>query len=537
MDGQQDNRLSRRQLGIGVAAAGGAAVVGVGSPAGAAGNGGKGGRDAADSLTLVNGNIVTLDARGSVARELAVEHGRVVEVGRKVRRTGRVVNLEGATVVPGLIDSHQHFMRACHNPGHETRDIESATSVAELQQALEDKAAQVPAGEFLTCIGGWNRNGLAETRLPTVAELDDAAPAHPVYLSETGGGGQGVANSLARTFFESAGVAVNPDTGTLTPAAGRAALVAVQTFEDKRQGTAEGIAHVSGLGMTMINDVGGALLPDWVHANTLWRADQLDLRLRQFFTGFEFPTLDAIKTFVDNNHNKIGDDVFRVIGVGERLTSGSTADVPTLTEAAEFLSERGWTLILHSLSNADNTAQIAVFQEVAQTHDIAAMRWQLHHINDITPENLQLVADLGIPVGLQSYRYTSASGATPFRRVLDLGIRAGGGSDATNVAAQNPWLMIYHMVSGRNNAGVLINGDQRISRLEALRLYTLGSAYLTGDEHQLGSLEVGKYADLAVLSADYLKVPEDQIRKLRSQLTLQGGRAVHATGRYASILG
>ena len=489
-----------------------------------------------DDIALVNGNFITLaDDRGKVS-SVAIRGDRIVEVGRgrSVRGCRRTIDLRGATVIPGLIDSHQHFIRGCHNPGYETRAIEAATSVAELQQAVAARARTAPAGEFLTCIGGWNRNGLAEKRLPTPAELDAAAPLHGVYLSETGGGGQAVTNTVGRAFFTSKGVAVDATTGVLAAGAGRAALVAVQTTDDKRRGTADGIAHVAGLGLTMIADVGGVVFPDWVYPMDLWRAGELDIRLRQFFTGFDFPTLDGIKAFVDNNHNKFGDDFMKVVGVGERITSGSPS-AATVAEACQFLGSRGWTLVIHSLSAAENQTHVDAFKTAAQQFDVAKLRWQLHHINDISPALLAEVAALKIPVGIQGWRYTSNSGGAPWRSALDLGITVGAGTDATNVAAQNPWLIIYHMVTGRNNAGTVTNAGQQVTRMEALQMYTQGSAYLTGDEEQLGTIEEGKLADLAVLNDHYLKVPEERIKKLGSDLTFVGGRVVHAAGRFKNL--
>ena len=158
-----------------------------------------------DDIALVNGNFITLaDDRGPVL--VGGDPRRPDRRGRprpNVRGCKRTIDLRGATVIPGLIDSHQHFIRGCHNPGYETRAIEAATSVAELQQAVAARARTAPAGAFLTCIGGWNRNGLAEKRLPTPAELDAAAPLHGVYLSETGGGGQAVTNTVGGAFFAS----------------------------------------------------------------------------------------------------------------------------------------------------------------------------------------------------------------------------------------------------------------------------------------------------------------------------------------------
>jgi hypothetical protein len=327
---------------------------------------------------------------------------------------------------------------------------------------------------------------------------------------------------------------VDATAGTLNAGQGRAALVAVQTADDKRRGTADGIAHVAGLGLTMIADVGGVPFADWVYPTDLWRAGELDIRLRQFFTGFDFPTLDGIKAFVNNNHNRLGDDFLRVVGVGERITAGSPS-AATVAEACQFLGERGWTLVIHSLSATENQTHVDAFKVAAQSFDIAKLRWQLHHINDITPALLAEVAALKLPVGIQGWRYTSASGGAPWRMALDLGLTVGAGTDATNVAAQNPWLIIYHMVTGRNNAGTVTNAGQQVTRMEALQMYTKGSAYLTGDETELGTIEEGKLADLAVLNDNYLKVPEERIKKLGSDLTLVGGRVVHAAGRFKHL--
>jgi predicted amidohydrolase YtcJ len=532
--------LTRRGFTKGaVLAAGGLAIGSEAAPAHGRDDhhGGKGPDDGDGDLALVNGRFITLDKREPSASAVAISNGRIVDVarhGRKVRGCRRTIDLKGATVVPGLIDSHQHFIRGTHNPGYETRFVESATSIAELQAALAARAKTAPAGAFLTCIGGWNRNGLAERRLPTPAELDAAAPAHAVYLSETGGGGQAVTNTLGRAFFTTAGVPVDATTGVLAAGAGRAALVAVQTVDDKRRGTREGIAHVAGLGLTTVNDVGGVLYPDYAIVGDLWRAGELDIRFRQYFTGFDFPNLDGVKNFVTYNHARLGDDQFRILGIGERITSGSPS-AATVAEVAQFLGERGWTLILHSLSATENQTHVDAFKVAAQSFDIAALRWQLHHINDITPALLAEVKALGIGAGIQGWRYTSNSGGAPWRAALDLGIPTGGGTDATNVAAQNPWLMLYHMVTGRNNAGTITNAGQQVTRLEALQIYTQGSAYLTFDDHHLGTIKEGRLADLAVLSDDYLKVPEERIKKITSNLTINGGRIVHAAGRFKRL--
>src|SRR5262249_44403625 len=149
-------------------------------------------------LILVNGNILTLDANNTVAGSIAITDGRITAVNAHgAGNTNQLIDLRGATVIPGLNDSHIHFIRAGIDPGYGVRDIEVAQSIGEVQAIIANRATTVPAGAFITCIGGWNRNGLKEGRLPTQAELNAAAPSNPVYLVESGGGGAGITNTAA----------------------------------------------------------------------------------------------------------------------------------------------------------------------------------------------------------------------------------------------------------------------------------------------------------------------------------------------------
>ena len=178
----------------------------------------------------------------------------------------------------------------------------------------------MPAGEFITCIGGWNRNGFAEKRLPTPSELDAAAPQNPVYLSETGGGGQAVTNTSGISFFQSQGVTVDSNAGTLNANQGLAALQAVQTDADKQRGTGEVMDFASSLGLTMIHDHGGLSgLTSYQSALNLWRQGNLKVRQRPFFWSGDDTGFSIEQARIVNNFNRLGDDFWRPIGVGERL--------------------------------------------------------------------------------------------------------------------------------------------------------------------------------------------------------------------------
>jgi predicted amidohydrolase YtcJ len=478
-------------------------------------------------LILRNGKFV--DGRGQVASLLTIKNGRIVSVGQAMPPGpgAKTIDLRGRTVVPGFFDAHVHYTRAAMNPGHEARRIERAFSIVELQEAIARRAESVPAGKFITCIGGWNHTQFAEARRPTKKELDDAAPKHAVYISGTGGGTGAVTNSLGQAFLASKGISVDDASGVVSAANNAVtALQNAQTSEDKLRGTAELNAHANSLGLTGVINAGN--LSDHEYALSLWREDKLTVRMRPLFPA---DSPQEVETRILNNFSQsgraVGDDLFRVAGFGERI-GGTDPMSPMLEPTARIIAKNGWLLQQHSITLTENDFHLAAFRSIAQEYSINGLRWSLLHLQAIDSARLKTLMELGAGASAQTWTYLSANGGPPFRRIVDSGIRAGVGTDSTNVAALDPWLSLFYMTTGRNLAGMLTNDGQQISRVEALRLYTEGSAWFSFDDHQVGSFSVGKYADLAVLSDDYLTVPEQKIRKIESVLTLVGGRVVHA---------
>jgi len=507
----------------------------------------------ASDIALVNGRIHTMDKDDRIVSAVAIRNGRFAEIGhpKDLGRCGQVINLHGASVIPGLIDSHCHFIRDGLNPGHEVRIIETATSVVELLGMISTRAKTVPAGEFISCVSGWNINGLAEHRVPTLAELDAAAPSNPLYISEFGGTNKALTNTAGKAFFASHGVVVNAD-GTLANAglafsALRAAEVAGDPALPKRiVTTREAIAFANSLGMTMVHDVGGNGFPQanaaqaslfvdlkpYDQALELWRDKELNMRVRSFlYSEFDTSaTLDVARSRMINNMIRLGDDVFRLNGVGERVQISTTA--PGFVDHCKFAAQNGWTVHQHSATAQEIAFHVDAYQQgaAAAAAGIGALRWSLTHVNVITDDQVRALRDIKVGCTVQGTAYTGNAGGTPFRSILDImgpaGIPTGGGSDATNVGPLNPWLMMSFMSTGRNNAGVAINAAQSCTRLEALRMYTTGSAYFSFDDDRLGSIERGKLADVAVLSDDPLTATEDRFKRIQSLLTLQGGRVV-----------
>ena len=477
-------------------------------------------------LLLANGTFV--DGRGVVGSALTIRNGRIAGVGeaRDLGAAARTINLGGRTVVPGLFDAHVHYTRAGVNPGYEARRIERAFSIAELQDAIATRSASVPAGAFITCIGGWNHTQLAENRRPTKSDLDAAAPKHGVYISGTGGGTGAITNSVGRAFFAARGVMVD-DTGAVASAqAAVAALQAVQTPADRLRGTADLNAHASSLGLTGVINAGN--LADQEFALTLWRKDMLTVRMRPVFPA---DSPQEVEARVLNNFSQagkaVGDDLFRPAGFGERI--GGTDPMSSQFEpTARMIARHGWLLQQHSITPKENDFHLDAFRSIAREHPIDRLRWSIIHLQSIDEPRLKALQQLGCGASAQTWTYFGNGGGPPFRRLVDSGIHAGVGTDSTNVSALDPWVSLFYMTTGRNVAGLLTNAGQQVSRIEALRLYTEGAAWFSFDDHHVGSFVTGKYADLAVLSHDYLTVPEPAIRRIESVLTLLGGKVVHA---------
>ena len=484
--------------------------------------------DGSRDINLVNGRFLTMDRENSVASAVAIRDGRIVEVGRAgaLGPCSRTINLHGATVIPGLIDSHIHFSRGGTNEGYETRWIETAFSHAELFHEIAERAKTVPPGPVsagggvITCRGGWTPAQFAEGA-PNRAQLNAAAPNHAVYLAQAGR-----ANDLAADFFAGFGINTDPVSGQVS-STGQAmnALLSIHTFEDMVRGTADIIAYMAANGATGCHDVGNLRVqPDHLAVmNALYMRNGRRLDIRQRWYRY-FPTtnLPALIAYMDPIFKEVGDDTYRINGVGEQIGSDNLADFETNLRA---VAQAGWRVQQHHAGLAQSQRQVDAFRNVVLDFPEARnWRWSLGH-GDLTEAQIQTM--ISIDVGVTISR-------GPARRFLDTEfegkrIRAGAATDGTNVSWISPWMQMYFFVTRRNQQGQLSQDGQQITRLEALRLYTIGSAWFSKEENSLGSIEVGKLADLAVLNDDYLTVPEPQIRKIRSTLTLLGGRIVHGS--------
>jgi len=358
----------------------------------------------ARDLRLTNGKFVTMDARGSTVSEVTIQNGKFTAVGprsgQRLSPCTREINLRGRTVVPGLIDNHNHIVLLGIRPGYHT-PLESATSIAEVQAAIKARAKSVPAGQFITSMGGWNPLQFAEKRLPTLAELDAATSDHPVlvFLSFTG---PAATNTRGKAFFTERKVAVS-DTGAIAAnapsIAALNALRAVQTFADRKRGTADAMAYSVSVGVTTNTDMGAFNLPGTpdlqgsFEADTLASADQwrmydpvvalhregkMTSRLRVFFLTMDTrPDVPILAERLRNDFNSFGDDMMRISGIGEFASSWplfGQKPPENYTAALSRIAKEGWAFQQHSLSPADNELTVSTYEAVNKVTRVANLR-------------------------------------------------------------------------------------------------------------------------------------------------------------------
>ena len=259
-------------------------------------------QDDDSALLLVNGKILTLDQQNSIADSVLIHRGRIVAVddeSGELASSARLIDLDGRTVIPGLFDSHMHFLRATLRPGHDMRAVESATSINALLDAIRARAATVPQGEWITAIGGWDPvQFLGENRFPTIGELNTAAPDHP-FMIFLRANGPAVTNDPGRDLLVAGGVDVGQDGSIASGEQSIAAfdfLKGLQTDDDRRRGAVEFMHHANSLGLTSIRDVGGTERPgaqlfspdqDYDTILGLWRNEQLTIRTRLMFMSWD----------------------------------------------------------------------------------------------------------------------------------------------------------------------------------------------------------------------------------------------------------
>jgi predicted amidohydrolase YtcJ len=540
------------------------------SMAGCAQTGGRPDMDRHADMVLVNGKVVTVDKRFSVQEAIAIRDGRILAVGSTAdirnlagSRT-KVVDLKGRTVIPGLIDSHMHFLRAGFTWRREVR-LDQARSVQEILDLIQKRAAQLKPGEWILTYGGWHYSQLKEARAPTRQELDKAAPNNPVLLRVLLPHSSSHFAALNSAALRSTGIsrdtaappngviekdAAGEPTGVLRRAAVPLALRKVPraSFEEKVEGLKLVMRdfHASGL-TSVIETIGGGVADDDYHVlYELWRRNELTIRTALlFYTG----KLDEGLRWMKHMPMGFGDEWLKTNGFGERLVAAVQDNIAPafplkpegLDEFKKYVTEAAknrWSIQQHTTLATTAKAYLDIFEEVDRQYPIRDLRWSLAHVELITEADMRRVKRLGMGLTVQDRQVIghelmqqawgdAAAAGPPLKKMLEIGMPVGAGTDATVVAPYHPFTTLWWLVTGKNWAGRVVRPNDRISREDALRMHTMGSAWFSFDEKIKGSIEPGKLADLVVLTDDYLAVPEDKIRDISSVMTIVGGKVVY----------
>ncbi|MFD4530779.1 amidohydrolase [Kitasatospora sp. NPDC058397] len=546
--------------------------------------------DAAENAADVvvrNAKIHTGDARRPQAGALAIRDGVITVVGDDpdvapaIGPSTVVVDALGRRVVPGLNDAHLHVIRGGLNYVLELR-WDGVPSLRRALAMLREQAARTPRGQWVRVVGGWSAEQFAERRLPTPAELNEAAPDTPVFVLHLYQ--SAILNRAALRAVGYTRDTPDPKGGQIVRGRGGepngmllaapSALVLYSTLakapalegEDRATSTRHFLRELNRFGLTSAIDAAGGFqsFPEnYATVTELAREGLLTLRIAyHLFPQTPGQELDDLTRWIETVRPGDGDAWLRLNGAGENLT-WAAADFENFAEprpelgpyegefekAVRLLTEHGWGFRLHATYDETIRRDLAVFEKLAAEGLFpAGNRWLFDHAETVSRDSLDRIAALGGSLSVQNrlsfqgevftrrHGIGAAAEAPPIRAMLERGLTVAAGTDATRVSSYNPWVALHWLVSGRTVGGSAIRPPQnRVDRATALAMYTTAGAALTGEQDVKGVLRTGCYGDLAVLSEDYFTVPEPEIPSIESLLTVVGGRIVHAAAEYEGM--
>ncbi|MGK5020856.1 amidohydrolase [Janthinobacterium sp. LB2P10] len=539
------------------------------------------------SMILHNGRFHTVDRTQPLASAVAIADGKFLAVGDLedvMRHRGpatQVIDLHGRTVIPGLNDSHLHLIRGGLNYNLELR-WEGVPSLADALRMLKEQALRTPNPQWVRVVGGWTEFQFAEKRMPTLDEINAAAPDTPVFILHL----------YDRALLNRAALrAVGYDKNTPNPPGGEIvrdaagnptglliarpnAMILYATLAKgpklplqlQVNSTRQFMRELNRLGITSAIDAGGGFQnypEDYAVVDELAKKEQLTIRIAyNLFTQNKGAELQDFQKWTGMLKPGDGTDFLRHNGAGEMLVF-SAADFedfieprPELAAGMEdelekvvrHLVEQRWPFRLHATYDESISRMLDVFEKVNRDTPFAGLHWLFDHAETISLKNIDRVKALGGGLAIQHrmafqgeyfverYGAHAARATPPVQRMLDAGVPVGGGTDATRVASYNPWTALYWLVSGRTVGGLaLTDAAGRLSRDTALELWTAGSAWFSSEQGKKGRIREGMLADLAVLSADYFMVSEEAIKSIESVLTVVGGKIVYGQGPFSSL--
>ena len=522
-------------------------------------------------LILRNGRFTTLDRSNPSATAVAITNGVFSSVGREpevmqqVSSSTRIVDLKGHRVLPGLIDNHLHIIRGGLNYNMELR-WDGVRSLADAMAMLKCQVAITPPPQWVRVVGGFTEHQFAEKRLPTIEELNAAAPDTPVFLLHLYD--RAILNAAALRVVgytkdtpeppaseivrDSKG---NP-TGLLLAKPNAMILYATLArgptlpFDYQVNSTRHFMRELNRLGLTGAIDAGGGSQnypEDYAVIQKLADDGQLTVRLAynlmpQKSKGEKADFLNWTKT----SKYKQGDYYFRHNGGGELLVF-SAADFedfrqprpelppelePELDDVVRILAANRWPWRMHATYDETISRALDVFERVNQEIPLDGLNWFFDHAETISDKSIDRIAALGGGIAVQHrmayqgeyfverYGFGAAAATPPIKRIINAGVKTSAGTDATRVSSYNPWVSLAWLVTGKTVAGFrLYPPSNCLDRETALRMWTENVTWFSNEEGKKGRIQTGQFADLMVPDRDYFSCAEDEIADATSLLT------------------
>jgi hypothetical protein len=538
-------------------------------------------------LIAYNGKIATQNEQRPIVEAAAVLDGKFLAVGtdREVMawrgEQTQLINLNKRTAIPGLNDSHTHLIRGGLNYNLELR-WDGVPSLADGLRMLREQARRTPTGQWVRVVGGWSEFQFAERRMPTLDELNKAAPDTPVFVLHLYD--RALLNRAALRAVGYTKESPSPPGGEIVrDAAGNptGALIARPNAMILYATLAKGpklppeyqvnssrhfMRELNRLGITSVIDAGGGFQnypEDYQVIEQLHKRGDLTVRIAfNLFTQKPKGELADFERWTGMVKSRQGDDYLRHNGAGEMLVFSAAdfedfleprPDLPLSMEqelktVVTLLAQNKWPFRLHATYDESIARALDVYEAVNREVPLKGLHWFIDHAETISKRNIERIAALGGGIAIQhrmAYqgeyfrdRYGEAAlrRTPPIREMLSSGLPVGAGTDATRVASYNPFVSLYWLITGKTVGGLSMYDEaNRISRMKALRLWTVGSSWFSTEEGSKGAIVPGQLADLAVLSADYFSIPNEEIKQLESVLTIVGGKPVYAAEEFETL--
>lgn len=535
-------------------------------------------------LILYNGKITHFDSTQQEVSAVAIQDGKFIAVGidkevlQFANTRTKLIDLKGKRVVPGINDSHIHLIRGGLNYNLELR-WDGVPSLADALRMLREQVDRTPHPQWVRVVGGWSEFQFAERRMPTLAEINAIAPETPVFILHLYD--RALLNAAALRAVGYTKDTPAPPGGTIerdsqgNPTglliASPNAMILYSTlakgptlpYEEQVNSTRHFMKELNRFGITSVIDAGGGFQnypDDYKVISDLHQADQLTVRIAyNLFTQKPKHEYEDFQQWIDTVPLRQGDDMYRHNGAGEMLVF-SAADFedfiqprPDLNENMEaelekvvrLLVSNRWPFRLHATYNENISRFLDVFEKVNRDIPFDGLAWIFDHAETIDERNIERTKALGGGIAIQSrmayqgeyfadrYGSTATEQTPPVKKMLEMSVPVGGGSDATRVSSYNPWVSMYWLTVGKTVGGLQIYHDSRLDRMTALQLYTQGSAWFSQEQQQKGDIAVGMLADLTVLNSDYFTVADEAIKEIESELTIVAGKIVYADGDFS----